>query len=246
LLIEDAAQGSGGALHARPLGAHGPLSVLSFGRGKGLTGGRGGALLGISHKARIAQFELTRGGAGFGELSLAAAQWIIGRPSVFGIPAAVPWLRLGESVYREPSAPRQISRAAAAIVPSALSMAPAAIERRRATAKIYQDAMNGVPHVAAVNPIRGGTSGFLRFPVLVAPSRSTPARLGIYRSYPVALIEEAALQPILSEAERGSNFRVPGARELAARLVTLPTHELMSRHDIQAVCEWLRERTADV
>ncbi len=29
----------------RPAGAHGALGVLSFGRGKGVTGGKGGALL---------------------------------------------------------------------------------------------------------------------------------------------------------------------------------------------------------
>ncbi|MET0399208.1 MAG: DegT/DnrJ/EryC1/StrS family aminotransferase, partial [Longimicrobiaceae bacterium] len=45
LLVEDAAQGHGASWHGRPLGSLGDLSVLSFGRGKGWTGGRGGALL---------------------------------------------------------------------------------------------------------------------------------------------------------------------------------------------------------
>src|SRR5262245_20162459 len=45
LLIEDAAQGIGAALRSRPAGSFGSLAVLSFGRGKGLTGGSGGAVL---------------------------------------------------------------------------------------------------------------------------------------------------------------------------------------------------------
>src|SRR5512134_2129059 len=44
-VIEDAAQGGGAALDGRPLGAWGSLVVLSFGRGKGTTAGRGGALV---------------------------------------------------------------------------------------------------------------------------------------------------------------------------------------------------------
>ncbi len=45
ILIEDAAQGFGASVADTPCGGIGPLSVLSFGRGKGVTGGGGGALL---------------------------------------------------------------------------------------------------------------------------------------------------------------------------------------------------------
>jgi dTDP-4-amino-4,6-dideoxygalactose transaminase len=44
-VIEDAAQGAGGTLRGSLLGSIGDVSVLSFGRGKGMTGGSGGALL---------------------------------------------------------------------------------------------------------------------------------------------------------------------------------------------------------
>src|SRR6266550_976971 len=45
ILIEDAAQGHGARWDGRPLGTLGDISTLSFGRGKGWTGGNGGALL---------------------------------------------------------------------------------------------------------------------------------------------------------------------------------------------------------
>jgi len=45
LVVEDAAQGAGISVAGRAAGTHGSLGVLSFGRGKGVTGGRGGALL---------------------------------------------------------------------------------------------------------------------------------------------------------------------------------------------------------
>src|SRR5207237_8893759 len=44
LVIEDAAQAAGAKLDGRPVGTQSSLAVLSFGRGKGLTGGSGGAL----------------------------------------------------------------------------------------------------------------------------------------------------------------------------------------------------------
>src|SRR6266545_7201880 len=45
VVIEDAAQAAGAVVKDRPAGTQGSLTVLSFGRGKGLTGGSGGALL---------------------------------------------------------------------------------------------------------------------------------------------------------------------------------------------------------
>ena len=40
LLIEDVAQGFGTRLHGQPVGTFGSMAVLSFGRGKGLAGGK--------------------------------------------------------------------------------------------------------------------------------------------------------------------------------------------------------------
>ncbi len=45
VVIEDAAQGAGAWWRHRRLGARGDLGILSFGRGKGMTAGGGGALL---------------------------------------------------------------------------------------------------------------------------------------------------------------------------------------------------------
>ena len=118
-VIEDAAQAAGGTLHGRPLGGFGALSVLSFGRGKGTTGGRGGALLGydVAFDDAFAR-EMTALDApaqGWSDLAAAGAQWVMGRPGLYGIPSAIPALRLGEMVYHPAHAPRSLSAAAAAL-----------------------------------------------------------------------------------------------------------------------------------
>jgi dTDP-4-amino-4,6-dideoxygalactose transaminase len=51
IAVEDAAQGDHADWRGRILGSLGPISVLSFGRGKGWTGGSGGAVLVRDHRA---------------------------------------------------------------------------------------------------------------------------------------------------------------------------------------------------
>ena len=107
LVVEDAAQGAGMSWEGRPAGATGSLGVLSFGRGKGCTGGGGGALLANDAAGEralaVARHELARGSGGGDRLAAAGAQWLLGRPSLYGVPASLPFLGLGETVYREPT-----------------------------------------------------------------------------------------------------------------------------------------------
>jgi perosamine synthetase len=111
IVIEDAAQGHGSFWREKRLGSLGRLSVLSFSRGKGWTGGAGGAVL--SRDGATAP-ELHEGGGSFGDAVRLSAQWLLGRPSVYGIPRAIPFLGLGETVFRRPSAASAMSRGAIA------------------------------------------------------------------------------------------------------------------------------------
>jgi dTDP-4-amino-4,6-dideoxygalactose transaminase len=240
-IIEDAAQGTGGLLQDRMLGAFGPLTVLSFGRGKGVTGGRGGALLTFDSESTLSVAQhrtLPSARRGWIDWSAAAAQWSVGRPNFYGLPAAIPALRLGETTYRDARAPRAMSRSAAAMLPVAFAEAPAAAVRRRATAEIYRVALESAAIARSIDPIRSGQSGFLRFPVMMDSARSAAPRLGIYRSYPVPLVDEPAARSVLTAGHRFA-CGFPGARDLANRLFTLPTHHLMSDLDIRMVCSWL-------
>lgn len=217
--IEDAAQGHGALWHGRPLGAWGGLSALSFGRGKGWCGGSGGALFARNGWERedMPSPDAPSFTAELRVMVQLKAQWVLGRPSLYGLPAAVPGLHLGETVYHPPRPLRGITRAAAAAVRAhaARSDVEAQVRRERA-AKLS----GAVAKVAA-----GGTAGYLRFP-FVAPIDITPARtaLGMARGYPTTL---AAL-PVVRERLVGPPGPFPGAEELAAHLVTLPTHSQVS------------------
>ena len=61
------------------------------------------------------------------------------------------------------------------------------------------------------------------------------ARLGIMPGYPKALVD---LEGFVARVEnRAEDF--PGARQLARRLVTLPTHRWVGRGDELALEHWL-------
>jgi hypothetical protein len=129
LTIEDAAQGAGASLHERPLGSMGALGALSFGRGKGVTSGRGGALLANDDtgQAVLDDVELPLNGpAGWSDVAIAAALAWLSHPRIFWAPALLPFLHLGETVYKPPVPPGPISRAGAAV----LAHTWALIERR--------------------------------------------------------------------------------------------------------------------
>lgn len=238
-VIEDAAQAAGGTLHGRPLGTLGALSVLSFGRGKGTTGGHGGALL-VHDPIHDAAFagELAALGQprrGWNDLLAATAQWALGRPSVYGIPSAIPALRLGEMVYHPAHTPRSLSAAAAALVARALSAAPSEVAVRQRNAAVLDIAADEGGDIDAVRAIPGAVSGMLRYPIVDTGSRVERPERGILRGYPRTLRDEPKLKRFL---EPGPD--IPGAEQLLRTLFTLPTHSRVTRRDMEEMIDWLR------
>ena len=231
--IEDAAQGQGAEWCGRPLGALGPLSVLSFGRGKGWTGGRGGVLLlgrrcpviGTADVGRDAPWS-----SEFKAVLTASAQWALGRPETYALPAALPWLGLGESRYRDAPPPSRMSRAAAALIEGTLAAADCQAALRRANGEVLLAGISFGHHVQPVRPPEGGSAGFLRLPVRLSrglagfDDRRRALRLGVAPSYPAPL---GALGPVQARLA-WPRSDCPGAEELAQRLVTLPTHSFLT------------------
>jgi dTDP-4-amino-4,6-dideoxygalactose transaminase len=241
LLIEDAAQGQGALWQGRPLGSLGQISVLSFGRGKGWTGGGGGALLlrlaaGDEHDAPALDPPSNRA-----VLLPAAVQWALGRPACYGLPAAIPRLGLGETRYREPQPGREMAPAAAALIEATRTEARAATEIRRSLAESF---LRRIPATGTIQPIvsvPGATPGYLRLALRIPGAGALLAksavarRLGIAPGYPSTLGQ----LPALSDRLVGSRRSWPGAETLVRDLLTLPTHALLSRGDRERIIQFL-------
>jgi perosamine synthetase len=246
ILIEDAAQGASASVGGRPAGTLGRYGVLSFGRGKGITGGRGGALLANAPDAAIRVAEATntleRSSGDFPRHLIALlAQWALARPALYGIPLALPWLGLGETIYRPPTPPKAAPAFVLGVLGQTWALAAAESETRRRHARRLLEclSLSGGLRRIAVPPCT--QPGYLRLPVVVAESampavRQAEARvLGIWPGYPASLADLGGF----GERCRNRNGAFPGARGLAASLVTLPTHSRLRPRDLAALESWI-------
>jgi dTDP-4-amino-4,6-dideoxygalactose transaminase len=227
VVVDDAAQGVGASIGGRPLGALGSLGVLSFGRGKGRTGGGGGALL--ANDARGADLlalvrpEVGAAPRGRRETILLGAQWLLGRPSLYWIPASLPFLQLGATPYHAPHAVVVMPDACAAALAESWEESEREVLHRRAVAARWRrvvPASWALPESAAV----GAERGELRLPALVPEGEAAEdvARRvggGVMMGYPLPLTRLPALAASVLDAPASS-----GAEALTRRLVTLPCH----------------------
>jgi perosamine synthetase len=246
IVIEDAAQAAGATLNNRPAGAHGSLAVLSFGRGKGLTGGSGGALLAhdeagerVLEHARSLLRESRRG---WPELLALTAQLLLVRPNLYALPAALPFLRLGQTIYRDPRPLREPARVTGAVVAATWSLAQREVEVRRRNAARLSVELQRQPGFETIRAPRHARPGYLRLPVIASPgvrrsaAETAARRLGVTPGYPKALCDlERFSQRCLN---RDTPF--PGGRLLATQLCTLPTHGRLAAHDLARLEQWIR------
>jgi len=254
VLIEDAAQGLGSVWGGREGGTFGDLTVLSFGRGKGWTGGGGGGLLmrvrgqGMEEVPEIHLLP-PRTGAGPRGAAATLAQWGFGRPSLYGLPSSLPWLGLGETAYEDPVPPRAISAFSAALAAATGEAALAEVACRRRRVEALRDLVTSsrdAGFLRIVSPLAGGESSYLRFPVLSNPvslpvlDTRAARSLGIMRGYPRCLPE----LPAAKELSRGSARRFPGAEELSRELFTVPTHSLLGPRDLARTARMFRAHSS--
>lgn len=255
VLVEDAAQGHGAAWCGRAVGTLGTLSVLSFGRGKGWTGGSGGALLlrdekDISEAAEVVGIAGNRIDPGIAEevsgLAATVAQATITKPAFFAVPSGIPWLRLGETRYRPPRPPASITRVGAAFLLRSRADAATEADTRRAHGAWYLEQLRGTPGALTIGVRPNAQPGYLRFPVRLAAGRGTFSdpgsahRLGIAPSYPSTLL---ALEPVRRRLAP-SETPCPGADELVSTLFTLPTHSRVTTEERRRVVEMLGSKDA--
>src|SRR2546425_3385750 len=247
--IEDAAQGYQARWRGRPVGTLGPMSVLSFGRGKGWTGGAGGALLLRGTGARdVARLSLDRRGLldELRVLGMLTAQWLFGRPAIYWLPTAVPWLGLGETIYRDPTPPRPMTLAAPACLAALREAAAREAAARRKNGRLLMAALGSHTQVRIVHIHRDAEPGFLRLPVRLPrglagfENPQQALRLGILPSHPSVL---AGIPQVRARLDRLDD-RWPGGEELSRSLFTVPTHSLLTERERREVTGMLQRYRA--
>jgi len=122
---------------------------------------------------------------------------------------------------------------------AAWPLAAAEVDVRRRNAARLLAALQQQAAFETISPLPRARPGYLRLPTLASPEirgTTAAARLGVFPSYPRALCDLPGFTARCVN-RRGA---FPGARLLAARLSTLPTHSRLDDRDLARLEGWIR------
>ena len=249
-LVDDAAQCLGATKEGRACGSFGDAGFYSLGRGKGITTMGGGILV-------TPRQDLARRIAGIVRDLRRPSAWAVGaaiassaaystmlRPSRYWLMDRVPFLELGASHFEPDFRIARLSayqtRLAARLFPRLDSYN----EIRRHHADQLRSGIEGVEGIEIPRPGEGTSPVYLRFPILARDAahrshllrRLRDAGIGASASYPTAIGDIPGIESYLTRHQEA----YPGARAIAARILTLPTHPGVTPRDIETMVTIIR------
>ena len=240
MVVEDAAQALGNEYQGQKLGTTGDVGIFSLGRGKTITCGSGGII--VTKSALIAaaideQYEMLPEPTvtdSISDLVRLIVLMLFIRPRFYWIPAALPWLHLGETIFPE-------------TIPLArLSGMKAGVLRRWRTrlAESARVRTEAAAYFGARLPVQlpnGPVHPYLRLPIRLATRQdkervctlSKARGLGVSAAYPTPINEIPQIRSTFAHEQ------YPAARRVADTLVTVPTHQWLSPRDKRAIVDCL-------
>lgn len=234
-IIEDAAQAMGETLNNKKLGTLGDVGFFSLGRGKALSTMEGGIIItdrdDIANIIKALIVPLT-GCSVLDNFNLAVKTvmaTILVYPSLFWLPKALPFLKLGETLYEPDFVQRKFSYFQVKLARNWQNR----LERhRRARQKNIGYWQAELPSsFSHINP--KGDISLIRLPILAQTreqrdniiKKSEQQGLGIMLAYPTPINE------ITQIAEEFTEQNYPNAKRLAECLLTLPVNEYVLGRD---------------
>ena len=251
-VVEDAAQAMGEVRDGRKLGTLGDVGFFSLGRGKAFSTIEGGVIL--TDRDDIAE-RLTRHVASLPSYSIlellnlfikAVLLKLFLHPLLFWIPRSIPFLKLGETFFETNFPIRKMSSFQAGLARNQPVRLQKLQDGRRKNVNLWVAALAALGiHRLPFND--RPTPGLIRFPVRVrgVEKRESLLResalrgLGIMPMYP----DSIAHLPELKETIDAQKF--PIAERCAKELVTLPTHDYVTRKDVMEISRLLSHTLSD-
>jgi perosamine synthetase len=235
-LLDDGAQALGARIDGRAAGTFGDAGLFSFDKGKIICTIQGGVMV-MREGTRSALLDAIRGEVGKLPRATAAEAlmnaiklpiYVLGlRPALYGVIRRAPFLGLGRTDY-EPRYPiARLGRLQVGVARRLLPRVGELNRQRRANATQLAQALDGLRGIVLPRIAPGAECVYARFPLRVTDAAARErliaaldqAGIGATASYPLALADVPELMQRLS-----ADTHVPGARTVAAQIVTLPTH----------------------
>jgi perosamine synthetase len=239
-LVDDAAQAMGAKLAGKWLGTCGDVGLFSLGRGKNFSTGTGGVILTNNDFIAQALSEVCGKIKRYGlseeimQLLKAGLLALFIHPRLYGVPAHLPGLQLGQTVFDPDFSVALMSGVQAGLAQNWVSRMANFFRARRAHALYLLEVLQGL--TGAVCPVDSASAGNgPRLPIFVSddPAKhalleaSASQGLGISLTYPDAVDGI----PLFREAPWHGSF--PQARKIAREIVTLPIHPLLTERDLE-------------
>lgn len=233
-VIEDSAQALGGKIDGKLLGTIGDFGLFSFGRGKPLPLGCGGALVAKDSNV-IDEIRIPQGSRGCQRIALTGVVQILAHPAFYWMAEMLP-LGLGITIFDPNFTVSSFPQAMKQVGVKAFHSLASLNDHRISISRVYMRSLN--EYGRSTNSERSNMV-CTRFPV-VAGSKPIPKvlhRLGVRRMYPEAVINVEGIAPFLSS----KCHETPYAERIAKELVTLPTHSGISKELALKISNHMRD-----
>ena len=236
-VVEDAAQAMGGSYKGQKLGTLGDVSFFSLGRGKNITCGSGGIIITNSDtiaKAIEKQYVDLKDPnilETIIEFFQAIVISVFMHPILYCIPAGMPFLKLGQTLFYKDFPVKKLSEMKAGLLQYWQDRLEESNRIRSQTADYFIKRLR-LESTKTLIP-------YLRVPVIMDSqekrdkiySVSEKLGLGLSIMYPTPINE-------IKEIKVNFNDKTfPSARDIVNRLLTIPTHHFVSENDKEAICD---------
>ncbi len=244
-LIDDGAQSLGCHYGERPSGSLGHAGFYSLGRGKPLTAYSGGIVLTndreLQRELEAAAAELTKPGlaqelVAYAKLSLYA---LMLHPRFYWLPASLPFLGIGETVFDPKFAPGKLSTLQLAAASTLIERLATDRASRQRHASYLGEALLSTGRFVIAGWSSERCHPYLRLPVLAPDRRVRDKAIICLRQ---AGIVATTMYPTSIDQIPGIDLQLvghgrvyPGAQALVDRLFTLPTHAFLDQLDLDLI-----------
>lgn len=240
-VVEDAAQAMGVRHKKRLIGTVGDAGFFSLARGKNITCGSGGVI--VTNSDRVAgaidreYSTLPSPGVAetLKELLMVVAMDVFINPSFYWLPAGLPFLKLGETRFYGDFPVERLSGMKAGLLMNWRTELEGS-NRARAKNSDYFCKELGLKKAYGRMPL-------LRLPVVLksAEARERVCSIAGSKGLGISTMYPSPVNKIEEIKEMFSGEEYPGAKTVAERLVTIPTHHLLKKGDRAGIRELFRK-----
>lgn len=245
-LVEDAAQAMGGEDSGGKLGSLGDVGFFSLGRGKAITCGSGGIILTSTREIAesIRPFyrnlekepvkEYTR------DIVETFFMKIFLNPYLYWLPKGLPCLGIGETRFDPVFPMYHLNPFQAGVLRSWRARMEEYNGCRERNGRFYAEELE----LRKAWSMYSRDLPYLRFPLYAGTPESKAEACRRFGSFGVSPMYPDSLNRIDQLREMLAGRECPGAERIAGTLITLPTHVLLKRKDLETICENMK-RTHD-